>query len=68
MSFEWPLALLGLLAIPLTALLYSLAQRRRRAYAVRFTNLELLGSVVTSSPGLAPPPARRSSSCLRWRR
>src|SRR5687767_5514615 len=27
-----------------------LAQRRRRAYAVRFTNLELLGSVVTGSP------------------
>ena len=25
--------------------------RRRRAYAVRFTNLELLGSVVTGSPG-----------------
>ena len=51
MSFEWPLALLGLLAIPLTAALYMLAQRRRRAYAVRFTNLELLGSVVTDSPG-----------------
>jgi Ca-activated chloride channel family protein len=51
MSFEWPLALLGLLAIPVTVALYVLAQRRRRAYAVRFTNLELLGSVVTSSPG-----------------
>ena len=51
MSFEWPLALLGLLAVPLTAGLYVMAQRRRRAYAVRFTNLELLGSVVTASPG-----------------
>jgi len=51
MSFEWPLALLGLIAVPLTAGLYMLAQRRRRAYAVRFTNLELLGSVVTASPG-----------------
>jgi Ca-activated chloride channel family protein len=51
MSFEWPLALLGLLAIPLMGALYAMAQRRRRAYAVRFTNLELLGSVVTDSPG-----------------
>ena len=51
MSFEWPLALLGLLAVPLTLGLYIWAQRRRRAYAVRFTNLELLGSVVTGSPG-----------------
>jgi Ca-activated chloride channel family protein len=50
MTFEWPLALLGLLAIPLMFALYSMAQRRRRAYAVRFTNLELLGSVVTNSP------------------
>jgi Ca-activated chloride channel family protein len=50
MSFEWPLGLLGLLAIPLIAALYMMAQRRRRAYAVRFTNLELLGSVVTASP------------------
>jgi Ca-activated chloride channel homolog len=51
MSFEWPLALLALLAVPLTVGLYMMAQRRRRAYAVRFTNLELLGSVVTASPG-----------------
>ena len=51
MSFDWPLALLGLLAVPLTAALYVLAQRRRRRYAVRFTNMELLGSVVTESPG-----------------
>ncbi len=51
MSFEWPLALLGLIAVPLTLGLYMVAQRRRRAYAVRFTNLELLGSVVTASPG-----------------
>ena len=51
MSFEWPLALIGLLAVPLTLALYVVAQRRRRAYAVRFTNLDLLGSVVTASPG-----------------
>ena len=50
MSFELPFALLGLLLIPLVMLLYAYAQRRRRQYAVRFTNLELLGSVVTRSP------------------
>ena len=52
MSFELPIALLGLLLLPLVVLLYLVAQRRRRAYAVRFTNLDLLGSVITRSPGL----------------
>jgi Ca-activated chloride channel family protein len=51
MSFDWPLALLGLLAVPMTAALYAMSQRQRRRYAVRFTNLDLLGSVVTDSPG-----------------
>ena len=46
MSFEWPLVLLGLLLVPLTALLYVHAQKRRVRYAARFTNLELLASVV----------------------
>ena len=50
MSFELPLALLGLLLVPMMLALYLVAQRRRRAYAVRFTNLDLLGSVVTASP------------------
>ena len=52
MSFELPIALLGLLLLPLVLLLYLFAQRRRRQYAVRFTNLDLLGSVVTKSPGI----------------
>ena len=52
MSFELPIALLGLLLVPLVVFLYLLSQRRRRQYAVRFTNLDLLGSVVTKSPGI----------------
>jgi Ca-activated chloride channel family protein len=51
MSFEWPLALLGLLLVPLAVLGYWLVQRRRARYAVRFTNLDLLASVVERSPG-----------------
>ena len=51
MTFIWPLALLGLVLVPLAALGYWLVQRRRARYAVRFTNLELLGHVVERSPG-----------------
>ena len=46
MSFEWPLALLGLLALPLAVLAYRAAQRRRVRYAARFTNLDVLASVL----------------------
>jgi Ca-activated chloride channel homolog len=51
MTFVWPLALLGLLLVPLAALGYWWLQRRRQRYAVRFTNLDLLASVVERSPG-----------------
>jgi Ca-activated chloride channel homolog len=51
MSFQSPLLLLTLLALPLLAALYLLNQRRRRAYAVRFTNLALLGQVMGKEPG-----------------
>ena len=50
MSFGHPVALWGLTLIPLTAILYALAQRRRVRYTVRFTNLDLLASVVTKTP------------------
>jgi Ca-activated chloride channel family protein len=43
--------LLGLLAIPLLAGFYVTSQRRRRAYAVRFTNLALLNQVMGKGPG-----------------
>ena len=51
MSFTWPLALAGLLLVPLGLLGYWLVQRRRTKYAVRFTNLDLLSSVVDKTPG-----------------
>ena len=49
MSFEQPLFLLTLLVIPLVAGLYWLSQRRRARYAVTFTNVDVLASVVGRS-------------------
>ncbi|MCS6802884.1 MAG: VWA domain-containing protein [Chloroflexota bacterium] len=51
MGFSWPLALLGLLVIPLLIATYILLQRRRTRYAVRFTNLALLKEVAPRAPG-----------------
>ena len=51
MSFQSPWLLLSLLAIPLLVGLYVTSQRRRRAYAVRFTNLALLNQVMGKGPG-----------------
>ena len=45
MTFERPLLLLTLLAVPLAVALYVLAERRRMRYAIRFTNLDVLASV-----------------------
>jgi Ca-activated chloride channel family protein len=52
MSFQAPWLLVGLLAIPLLVGFYISSQQRRRAYAVRFTNLALLGQVMGKGPGL----------------
>jgi len=49
-SFEWPLALLALLIVPLVAGAYVLVQRTRPRYAARFTNLDLLANVVRETP------------------
>ncbi len=51
MTFQNPLFLPVLILVPGLALLYVLAQRRRSSYAVRFTNLDLLASVVGKRPG-----------------
>ncbi|HEX9095155.1 MAG TPA: VWA domain-containing protein [Candidatus Dormibacteraeota bacterium] len=51
MSFRSPWLLVGLLAIPLLVGLYISSQQRRRAYAVRFTNLALLNQVMGKGPG-----------------
>jgi Ca-activated chloride channel homolog len=51
-SFLNPVYLPILILVPVLALLYFLAQRRRSSYAVRFTNLDLLASVVGKRPGI----------------
>src|SRR5437588_2014209 len=50
MSFGHPLLLLSLLVVPFAIGLYMLAERRRMRYAVVFTNLDVLASVVGGRP------------------
>ena len=59
MTFQQPAFLAGLLVVPALAALYVLAQRRRRRFTMRFTNLALLQSVVSSRPSYRRhvPPA-----------
>ncbi len=52
MTFEWPILLWSLALIPIMVGGYILAQRRRRMYTLRFTNLELLQAVAGRGPGL----------------
>src|SRR5215210_6255514 len=49
LSFASPLLLAGLLLLPLIVLGYRFLQRRPTAYAVRYTNLEVLATVVDST-------------------
>ncbi len=51
MSFEWPLALLALLLVPLVIVLYVWRERRRAASASQFTNPALLPNLVPRTPG-----------------
>jgi Ca-activated chloride channel family protein len=51
MTFQAPIWLLGLLAVAALVAFYVLLQLRRKAYAARFTNVALLGSLVPKRPG-----------------
>ena len=51
MSFEHPVWLIGLLAVPLLVVLYLWRERRRRASAARFGNPALLPNVIDRAPG-----------------
>jgi len=57
LSFGAPLLLIGLLVVPLAAAAYVLAQRRRRRYAVRYTNLDLLVAAAGRDPARHLPAA-----------
>jgi Ca-activated chloride channel homolog len=49
MSFREPLVLIGLGLLPLAVAAYVAAQQRRRRFAVRYTNVDILASVATAS-------------------
>lgn len=51
MTFQSPLWLLALLAVAALVAVYVILQLRRKAYAARFTNVALLGSIVPKRPG-----------------
>ncbi|HEU0073381.1 MAG TPA: VWA domain-containing protein [Dehalococcoidia bacterium] len=52
MTFEWPLALIALIAIPVLALIYVAMQRRRQQYALRYASVSLVRQAVGSGPGI----------------
>ena len=51
MSFEAPLALIALVVVPVLVGLYVVRERRRQAYAARFTTPGLLPNLVEATPG-----------------
>lgn len=57
MSFREPLLLLGLLLVPLAVFAYLAAQRRRRRFAVRYTNVDVLATVAGRAWGRHVPAA-----------
>jgi Ca-activated chloride channel family protein len=57
LSFQAPLLLAGLVLVPLALAAYIYAQRRRRRYAVRYTNVELLAAAAGRDWGRHLPAA-----------
>jgi len=57
MTLREPLFLLGLALVPLVLAAYVLAQRRRRRFAVRYPNVEVLASVAGRAWGRHVPAA-----------
>jgi len=51
MTFAWPVALVGLVAVPVLAGLYLLSARKRRRDAARFANPALVPNLVPAKPG-----------------
>jgi Ca-activated chloride channel homolog len=51
MSFQSPLALIGLVLVPVLVGLYVVRERRRQSYATRFTAPALLPNLVDAAPG-----------------
>ena len=51
MTFAWPIALLGLLLVPVLVLAYVWSERRRTSAQARFGNPDLLPNVVDRAPG-----------------
>ena len=50
MTFADPILVAGLALVPVALVVYRLIQRRRSRYAVRFTNVDLLGNLVPRTP------------------
>jgi Ca-activated chloride channel family protein len=51
MSFQSPVALIGLVLVPVLVGLYAMRERRRQSYAARFTAPALLPNLVDAAPG-----------------
>jgi len=50
MSFQWPLALVGLVVVPVLVAAYVWRERRRAQFAARFTTPDLLPNLVDAAP------------------
>ena len=57
MSFREPLLLAGLALLPLAVLAYVVAQRRRKRFAVRYTNVDVLAAVASRGGWMRHLPA-----------